>query len=236
MTGRRRYDLARKALEVSADCADALTILAEQAKTLEEAIDLYEKAVAASTRGMGDRPFKEDVGDFWLVAETRPYMRARAELAKSLVQAGRLEEAREHFRALLRLNTHDSQGIRYELLTVLLRLDDAKGVEELLASHPNEGSAFWCFAAALHRFRLEGDAEASRTWLARGQAQNPYVAETLMRTRNVPKRLPRSWAIGSPEESAVCVAWLLASWDSTPDAWKWLDENWERAGRSGRRP
>ena len=95
-TRQRAVALARKALEVSPDCADAYNLLAEEtAETLEEAIELYEKGVEAGERALGKKAFKEDVGYFWGLLETRPYMRARAGLAQCLWVAGQGEEAVE---------------------------------------------------------------------------------------------------------------------------------------------
>ena len=69
--------------------------------------------LAAGERAVGRRVFVEDAGDFWLIFETRPYMRARAALAATLWRLGRREEAVEHQRELLRLNPRDNQGLRY---------------------------------------------------------------------------------------------------------------------------
>ena len=71
----RAITLARRALAISVDCADAHNILAEEtARSLEEAIDLYQKGVEAGERALGKKAFKEDVGCFWGLLETRPYM------------------------------------------------------------------------------------------------------------------------------------------------------------------
>lgn len=41
-TKRQRVSLARKALKIFPDCADAYSILADAARTAEEALDLYQ--------------------------------------------------------------------------------------------------------------------------------------------------------------------------------------------------
>src|SRR6266508_4137939 len=103
--GGRRVALAREALEISPDCADAYLLLAEEtASSVEEARELLEQGVAAGERALGPEPFDEDVGHFWGILETRPYMRARAALAETLWALDRREEAVEHQRELLRLN------------------------------------------------------------------------------------------------------------------------------------
>ncbi len=74
---RKRARLAKQALDLSADCADAYVLLAEQATTRKEALDLYQQALAAGERAIGPDAFQQSVGHFWGLLETRPYMRAR---------------------------------------------------------------------------------------------------------------------------------------------------------------
>ena len=49
-SGSRRVKLARQALEISPDCADAYVLLAEEARSLPEAKQLYEQGVSAGER------------------------------------------------------------------------------------------------------------------------------------------------------------------------------------------
>jgi tetratricopeptide (TPR) repeat protein len=118
----KRAGLAKQALALSPDCADAHVLLAEQARTRKEALDLYQQAVAAGERAIGPDTFREEVGHFWGLLETRPYMRAREGLAHTLWTLGRREEAAEHLHDLLRLNPGDNQGVRYTLASWLLDL------------------------------------------------------------------------------------------------------------------
>ena len=97
-----RVAMARRALEISPDCADAYVMLAEEtARSVDEALEMYEKGVAAGGRALGPKPFEEDVGNFWSILETRTYMRARSGLAQALHEKGRLDEAIRHFEELL---------------------------------------------------------------------------------------------------------------------------------------
>ena len=103
-SSRKRVQLAKKALKVSPDCADAYVLLAEEsAKSLQEAKDLYEKGVQAGERALGEEAFEEEAGHFWGILETRPYMRAREGLATCLWELGEREEAIKHFWQMLEL-------------------------------------------------------------------------------------------------------------------------------------
>src|SRR5215217_8161002 len=92
-------------LKVSPDCADAYVLLAEEdAGSLEEARELYQKGVEAGERALGRETFEEEAGHFWGILETRPYMRARQGLAVCLRELGEREEAIEDYREMLYLN------------------------------------------------------------------------------------------------------------------------------------
>src|SRR5215510_2005560 len=95
----RRVGMARRALEISADCADAYVMLAiETARNNKEAVELYETGIAAGERALGSKCFEENAGHFWGILETRPYMRARNGLAECLYEMGRYDEAIQHFK------------------------------------------------------------------------------------------------------------------------------------------
>ncbi len=102
-TGARQMALARKALTISPDCADAYVLLAEAATDPQQARQLYEQGVAAGERALGAEAFTRDLGHFWGLVETRPYMRAREGLAEVLWHLGERATAIEHAQALLRL-------------------------------------------------------------------------------------------------------------------------------------
>ena len=109
--GRRRTQLARQALEVDPDCADAYVLRAEQAGTIEATLDFYQRGMEAAKRRIGDARFRDDVGRFWQIPSTRAYMRACLGAAQILEQLGRCDSAIDHYRDLLRLNPLDDQGV-----------------------------------------------------------------------------------------------------------------------------
>src|SRR5205823_7151517 len=80
----RRVQLAKDALAICPDCADAYVLLAEHATSRKEALRLYEQGMAAGERALGAEAFQREVGHFWGILETRPYLRARLGLVHAL--------------------------------------------------------------------------------------------------------------------------------------------------------
>jgi hypothetical protein len=70
---RKRVALAKKALALSPLCADAYVLLAQEtARDLDQEIDLYRQGVLTGEKALGKACFREDVGHFWGLLETRP--------------------------------------------------------------------------------------------------------------------------------------------------------------------
>ncbi len=232
--GPERVRLARKALQISPDCADAHVVLAEEtARTAEEARDLYAKGVAAGERALGKETFEEGAGHFWGILETRPYMRARLGLAQALHALGKQREAIDHLWEMLRLNPNDNQGVRDLLLGWLLERGDDDAVKRLLDRYPEDWSAIWLYGRALHAFRTQGDTKAARKHLAEAMKENPHVPSYLLGRKPVPGRLPELMGIGDESEAVVCAAGQGLAWHDTPGAPRWLQERSE-AERRGR--
>jgi tetratricopeptide (TPR) repeat protein len=223
--GARRVELARRALEKCADCADAWVLLAEEtAQSIEEGLGMYEKAMTAAVRGLGgEEALKEHEGHFWGVVETRPYMRARRGVASLLVRLGRPAEAAGHFEELLRLNPRDNQGNRDSLLYLRMTHGPASAVDPLLALFPDDSMAEWTYTAALHRFRSSGDTPESRAALARARSLNPHLPDFLLGRRPVPETDYDSVIFGDETEAAACAQVWLPVWRETPGALAWLE-------------
>ena len=219
---RTRVTLAQKALATSRDCADAYVILADYATTRAEERRLFEEAVAAGERALGADFFEENVGHFWGLLETRPYMRARAALAAILWDMGEREAAVRHYQELLRLNPNDNQGNRQILVGRLLELGRDAEVATLLDRFQDDASAWMIYARALASFRSEGDSGAARDDLAAALKANPHVPAYLLGRKKPPRTLPQYHGFGDASEAASFAANGVAAWQAAPGAAAWL--------------
>lgn len=77
-----RIRLAKQALRITKDCADAYVVLAEEASdSPQEARRLYQDGVEAGERAYKDVGLGEVAGDFWGLLIVRPFLRALDGLA-----------------------------------------------------------------------------------------------------------------------------------------------------------
>lgn len=220
--GRKRRKLARQALDICPDCADAYVLLAEESANAETACELYREGTEAGKRALGAAFFKREAGHFWGILETRPYMRARAGLAECLWALGKGQAAVSHYQDLLKLNPNDNQGLRYVLAACLLQLGRDKDLTKLLTDY-DESTAQWQYIKALAAFRKDGDTPLSRKCLKEALDANPHVPEYLLGRYDLPLFEPTSFSIGSSEEAVYCAEELEDGWQSTPGALEWLE-------------
>ena len=218
---RTRIATAKKALGISPLCADAHVLLAQEAKTVAEALVHYREGVAAGERALGAHAFVDDVGHFWGLLETRPYMRARHGLAMALWETGEKDEAVGHYSDMLRLNPGDNQGIRYLLLDALLELGRDGEAGRLIARYRGDGTAAWAWSRALSTFRGKGDCEPSRRALADAVASNDHVPAYLWGGKPLPRVLPDFIGWGDENEAIAYVHGGAAAWAAAPGALGW---------------
>ncbi|HEY4587854.1 MAG TPA: tetratricopeptide repeat protein, partial [Thermoanaerobaculia bacterium] len=231
--GRRGVLIARQALEVWPDCADAYGFLAGRAPDLESAARLYELGMAAGERTMGADAF-EQAGHFWGILETRPYMRARAGLAKVLVEQERLAEAVEHYQEMLRLNPNDNQGLRHTLVNLLIELDRDEEARKLVESYPEDG-ALLEFPRALLLFRRDGDSLEARRALNQAVRSNRFVPGMLLGDRVPPPR-DDSYSPSGEDEAGLYLVLARDTWDDTEGALEWLRKRTAPPPRPPKRP
>lgn len=223
--GRRKVQLARKALEIWPDCADAYALLAERTGDPAKAAELYRQAMAAGERALGPELFKEAEGEFWGLIETRPYMRARQGLADCLVSLGRIEEAVEHYIAMLRLNPGDNQGVRYSLAPLLYELGRYDELQALLSQFSEYGlDPTLQYLQALLTFRREGDSPKARQEIAKALKQNKHFKKYLLGDAELSPWQPPTYTPGGEDEAIIYADYLAPLWQKTEGAVAWLKQ------------
>ncbi len=224
--GAKRARLARKALKLSEDCADAYVLLAEEtARSPQEALELYEKGVRAAERVLGSEMFEENAGHFWGILETRPYMRARAGVASLLSFLDRNDEAIHHLQEMLRLNPGDNQGLRYFLATLLLMTKRDDDLSRLLQKYRDEPTAAWRYTAALLKFRQKGGTPLATSRLFQALEVNAHVPAYLLGQKRLPSERPAFVGLGDDNEAVEYVIANAGVWIETPGAMDWLARN-----------
>lgn len=223
-TPAKRLRLAQQALDLDPENADALLMLADASPIKDgKRIEVLRGVVAAAARRLGPKAFKELVPHFWGFLETRPYMRAREQLADALQSAGRLDEAVQEYEEMLELNENDNQGVRYELLCCLLALGRIKPAQALTERYNGdlEWNVVFAWGRVLERFLAGHEMDAQQA-LEKARKQNPHMEAFLTGQRKVPRNLPDTYSPGNADEAACYAEPLLMAWAPHAAAREWL--------------
>jgi tetratricopeptide (TPR) repeat protein len=213
---------ALRAVRLNAACLDARVLLAIAAGGPPgELIEELQTIVGVGEADLGHDFFKQNRGEFWGLIETRPYMRARHNLAHELYKAGRIAEAIHHYEAMLQLNPDDNQGLRYSLLGHYLEVDDLDGALRLLQTYGDEPFAMFLWARVLERY-LSGDLIGAVDALQQARRQNPHVEPFLVGKAKLPKNRPDYHGTGDVTEAMTCMDAIGPAWKKHREAVQWL--------------
>lgn len=96
-------------------------------------VEKARKSVSAEYARDGIDVFRDEIGHFWGLLETRPYMRRRHDHLSLLCEIGTysaLQEALVQGRDMLRLCRGDNMGVRRLMVPLFLRLNTYKGMQD----------------------------------------------------------------------------------------------------------
>lgn len=221
--GSRRVALAKEALAISPDCADAYVLLAEETDEAEKALPLYEQGAAAAGRALGPDFRDRYAGRFWSDLDTRPYLRACYGRADVLSYLGRRDDAIAIAQDLLALNPIDDLGVNYFLLNQLLIAGRDEEAARILDEYADDPATSWNYNAALHKFRTFGDSIFARRALLSARAANPLVIPYILGDQKPPKKPPKDFERLVEEYDAMLYTSIMAdAWRNTPGALDWI--------------
>jgi len=181
---------------------------------LESVLKLGEQQLVAE--------FRDHVGLFWILAETRPYMRARVALINFLIAQGQHEDAIGHMEETLRLNPGDNQGVRWLLLEWYCNMNWMDKAWQLLGAYEDEVTPFMALTRVCLEFQKYGPSEALAERLQNQLEQNPYVSAKLLDQDSVSPYEIESFEAGDEDEADAYCQCFRALWKSTPEALPWL--------------
>jgi tetratricopeptide (TPR) repeat protein len=219
--GTERYRLAEKALKMDPNLVDAYNILAENADSLEEAIQMYEKGMWIGQKSLGKAFFKENKGHFWLIFETRPFMRAKYNYAMALFELGNINEAIGQFEELLELNPNDNQGARYSLFIAYVDAGNLKKAGELLQQY-EEDTAQFHYNVLLLELLKNSFSEKAASFLKAAKENNKYVIPYINERKRLPKAIPDYYGFGDENEAIVYADAHLHLWRAIKGLREWL--------------
>jgi tetratricopeptide (TPR) repeat protein len=214
--------LVKHALRLDPDCVDALVLMSDlDAPTRKALIEGLKQAVEAGERTLGIKFIQKNKGHFWLLLETRPWMRALDRLASELKEAGLNLDAIGIYERMLELNPNDNQGVRDPLLGLYLTVGDLKGAGKLFKKYENDALANFAWGRVLERF-LADDRAGAKAALEIARAANHHVELYMTARKPLPEDPPEMYSPGSEEEAVLLLSNLGDAWAAHKEATFWL--------------
>jgi len=211
-----------KALVLDPNCIEAYEYLASRARKIENALELIEKGISIGREKFGGKFLEECKGMFWGIHETRPFMRCLKSKAEIFVAMRKTAEGVAIMEELLELNEGDNQGVRFQLLSALLRLGETEKFKKYDKMFADEiDSTPMLYSRALFAFITEGDSANAQKILKNALKENPFVIALLF-DENFQFQEIESYSPGSPEEAYAYLIHALFAWSEIEGAMEWV--------------
>lgn len=147
----------KKALELEPDNIDALVMMAQLSTTsVETLLKKYEKIIDDAKKQLTADGFfdKKNIGAFWDIFETRPYMRARYEYISLLTDCLMMTKAMTECENMLKLCENDNLGVRYKLMHIYAYFEDEEKAIKLFKKFEEEESAMFLLPLSALYYKL----------------------------------------------------------------------------------
>lgn len=175
------YRLAKKALSADRDYLDAKIFLAEFEQDPEKKKKYLEKALDREREILADQGYFEEknIGKFYKLEETRPYLRAKAGYITLLTEMRRFRKAAGEMEEILRLNEKDNMGARHHLISVYARLEETEKAEDLYEKYKGSKELHMVLPMVFLYHKSDRLADARRL-LKKACRMNGYLAAFFM--------------------------------------------------------
>lgn len=172
--------LAKQALEVNPNNIDAENFITNFETNTIKKLKKYEETLNKEKANLEKDDFfnKENIGIFWGIIETRPYMRTKHSYMLTLIELGRYTEAVKQGEELLKLCESDNLGIRYLIMGLYTVLEKFEECEKIYNKYSDD-STFMLFPLSIMYYK-KGDYRKCKKVLKQIKDKNNYILDYLI--------------------------------------------------------
>lgn len=192
----------------------------------EKASKILDKGLEASELLFGGDYEKENMGHFWGLIETRPYIRLLGAKGLILEEQNKKKEAAEIFNKILTLNPQDNSGVRNILQRLYLDLKDYDAFVDLIDQFEDEfeHSLHSLYNYALYCYMTGDDCEDADEAMFDALDFNPFVLPYLLGKKQIPKQPISRFSPNAEDGAMVYIQETLSLWRKQVGIQKWLRE------------
>ena len=132
--------LAKEALKIDPFCVDAKRFLFNFEENPFKLLEKLDKAIKEEEEHLKEEDLfnDENIGMFYGLFETRPYIILICYKLNLLLNLGMLSQAKEVALEIIRLNENDNMGARFVLMAIYTYFEDEKALNDLLKEYPDD--------------------------------------------------------------------------------------------------
>ena len=224
----KAINYAKKSLKVNPDNIDAMNFLVSVEPDEEKQLEMYKENIQTAKKILDKNNMfdKENIGQFWGITETRPYMRTRQSYMLKLFHLKRYDEAIKECEELLKLCKNDNLGVRYILIGLYVYTDNFNKAEKLYKKF-KEDSTFMLLPLCIMYYK-QGDFNEAEMARRKVNIKNSIIFELLNESIKLSKKRKeelehaRGYALGSLEEAYLVLKDLKYLIDSTEGFKEWI--------------
>lgn len=203
--------LAKQALEINPDNIDAENFITKFESNTIKKLQKYGETLNKEKANLEKQDFfnEENIGIFWGLIETRPFMRTKHCYMLTLMELGRYTEAIKQGEELLKLCESDNLGIRYLMMGLYTVLEKFDKAEEIYNKYSYD-SAFMLFPLSIMYYK-KGDYRKCKKILKEIQESNEHLLNYLTGRKKLTKakedetELNGTYSWGSETEAYLVV-------------------------------
>ena len=181
---------AKEAYDMCPDCFDAILFQVNLEDNPLKRWKLLEEGLKFEKDRLEEEEYfkKDNIGHFYGIFETRPYIRGLYAKANYLILDGKIKQARAVCKEILKLNENDNTGARYLLMAIYAFLEEENDILKLYKKYPEENLEM-LFPIFILYYKKGNDKKA-KEYLDQINKANPdfikFFKGTMKENKNIP--------------------------------------------------
>ena len=181
---------AQEAYETCKDCLEALLFQASLEDNPLKSMELLNEGLEYEKDRLTKEGYfiKDNIGHFYGIFETRAYIKGLFQKAIYLTIDGKIKQARDVCKEIIRLNSNDNVGSRYLLMAIYAYLEDESEILKLYRKYPEDTLGMLAPLFILY-YKLGKDNKALE-YLKKINEANPnflkYFKDELKQNKDIP--------------------------------------------------
>ncbi len=200
-TAEESIKYAKKAYDMCPDCFEAILLQAQLEENPLKRSELLDQGLEREKNKLVSKNYfrKDYIGKFYTIFQTRAYITGLYAKADYFLLDGKIKQARDVCKEILKLNESDNMGARYFLMAIYAYLEDEKELLKLYDKY-TEANLSTLFPLLILYYKL-GDDKKAQEYIKEINEANPNFIKFFKGKMKIEKDISGVYySIGEPSE------------------------------------